>query len=390
MIRNNISLPIVDGQALLQARLKQSLEKKDLANALCLSAAHITQLEDGLSKTVFFSPEHHIQVAKRVGKQLGLLESQFLIYPSNEPEPISEVPSNSEASNSGASSSVTPTPVTSLPVKFTPLTPLTPLASPLVTPTPLDITQLSPLMTSSTFKWLPLVLLLGSLGMVVILGFTPMNAPLQFPFKEAILGLIHPSVPNTSDERVENKVAIDQVNDAVPNAVPNPIPNAVPNATPEVVTAILPENKVGTALTPVPAVKVDLSKELSPKGLAPNLNSAMTTPPDNPCELLPQNVAVSKVTKASYPATYVNLQSTQPMRVCLLDAKKTKQVIELLAGVKKTISVAAPVTILSNNLKELSISFQGWKLPTQSSPDIYTAILMPVPVAEEVVSLPNQ
>ena len=68
----------VDGDKLKTTREAQGLTTGELARRLCLSHRHITQLESN-QLTIFFSNAHKIQVAKRVGDALGLIESDYLI-----------------------------------------------------------------------------------------------------------------------------------------------------------------------------------------------------------------------------------------------------------------------------------------------------------------------
>jgi transcriptional regulator with XRE-family HTH domain len=68
----------VDGDRLKIAREALGLSQKELATKLCLSHRHIAQLE-GNQLSIFFTPAHKVQVAKKVGAALGLQESDYLI-----------------------------------------------------------------------------------------------------------------------------------------------------------------------------------------------------------------------------------------------------------------------------------------------------------------------
>jgi transcriptional regulator with XRE-family HTH domain len=70
-------LPIIDGDSLKKARTEKNLTEAELAKECILVAKHIIQLEnDGTSN--FFSAHHKVQVAKKVGRYLGLQENEYL------------------------------------------------------------------------------------------------------------------------------------------------------------------------------------------------------------------------------------------------------------------------------------------------------------------------
>ena len=71
------TLSEVDGDRLKLAREVLGLSQKDLATKLCLSHRHIAQLEAN-QLTIFFTPAHKVQVAKKVGAALGLEEVDYL------------------------------------------------------------------------------------------------------------------------------------------------------------------------------------------------------------------------------------------------------------------------------------------------------------------------
>ena len=83
MLSNDLSNePSINGDKLKQARLDKNLSEAELAKACVLAPKHIIQLEnDGTSN--FFSAHHKIQVAKKVGRYLGLEELEYLNSSSN-------------------------------------------------------------------------------------------------------------------------------------------------------------------------------------------------------------------------------------------------------------------------------------------------------------------
>jgi transcriptional regulator with XRE-family HTH domain len=75
-------LPIIDGDSLKKARTEKNLTEAELAKECILVAKHIVQLENGESSN-FFSAHHKVQVAKKVGRYLGLQEHEYLDSNSN-------------------------------------------------------------------------------------------------------------------------------------------------------------------------------------------------------------------------------------------------------------------------------------------------------------------
>ncbi|QWD88184.1 helix-turn-helix transcriptional regulator [Polynucleobacter sp. MWH-CaK5] len=70
-------LPIINGDNLKKARTDKNLTEAELAKECALVAKHIIQLENGETSN-FFSAHHKVQVAKKVGRYLGLDEYEFL------------------------------------------------------------------------------------------------------------------------------------------------------------------------------------------------------------------------------------------------------------------------------------------------------------------------
>ena len=76
-LQQNQPLPIIDGACLKKARIEKNLTEAELAKECVLVAKHIIQLENGETSN-FFSAHHKVQVAKKVGRYLGLEESEYL------------------------------------------------------------------------------------------------------------------------------------------------------------------------------------------------------------------------------------------------------------------------------------------------------------------------
>ncbi len=81
-LQQNQPLPIIDGECLKKARIEKNLTEAELAKECVLVAKHIIQLENGETSN-FFSAHHKVQVAKKVGRYLGLQEGEYLNSSSN-------------------------------------------------------------------------------------------------------------------------------------------------------------------------------------------------------------------------------------------------------------------------------------------------------------------
>jgi transcriptional regulator with XRE-family HTH domain len=78
MLSNDLSNePSINGDKLKQARLNKNLSEAELARVCVLAPKHIIQLENG-DNSNFFSAHHKVQVAKKVGRYLGLKENEYL------------------------------------------------------------------------------------------------------------------------------------------------------------------------------------------------------------------------------------------------------------------------------------------------------------------------
>jgi transcriptional regulator with XRE-family HTH domain len=69
--------PCINGGKLKQTRVDKNLSEAELAKACVLAPKHIIQLENGETSN-FFSAHHKVQVAKKVGRYLGLQENEYL------------------------------------------------------------------------------------------------------------------------------------------------------------------------------------------------------------------------------------------------------------------------------------------------------------------------
>lgn len=69
---------IIKGDRLKRARMDLSLREDALARKVCLSVKNIREIEESESCISFYSYPVKVTAAKRVGRFLGLDESEFL------------------------------------------------------------------------------------------------------------------------------------------------------------------------------------------------------------------------------------------------------------------------------------------------------------------------
>lgn len=84
----SLALPEVQGDILKKAREARHMDISGLASLACVGKKHIQQLENG-DDSIFFSPDHKIQVAKKVAHILGLDPVDVLVY--QEPQAVESV-----------------------------------------------------------------------------------------------------------------------------------------------------------------------------------------------------------------------------------------------------------------------------------------------------------
>jgi ribosome-binding protein aMBF1 (putative translation factor) len=65
-------------ESIAQARQEKGLTQEELANAVCLSKWQIKEMEESDLYLIFYSMQIKIHAARRIGKYLGLKESEYL------------------------------------------------------------------------------------------------------------------------------------------------------------------------------------------------------------------------------------------------------------------------------------------------------------------------
>ncbi len=98
------------------------------------------------------------------------------------------------------------------------------------------------------------------------------------------------------------------------------------------------------------------------------------------CSTIKSEALTANSVSPNKAATYVYLQATKPVQICVEDGKKHKSVVSLDAGTGRSIHGSPPWTLASHELKSVQIYFQGSKvwLPSQADKRI---VLNEQPVA---------
>ena len=98
------------------------------------------------------------------------------------------------------------------------------------------------------------------------------------------------------------------------------------------------------------------------------------------CTAIQSEALTANPVSPSKAGTYVYLQATKPVQICVEDGQKHRSVVSLEAGTGRSIHGSPPWTVASHELKSVQIYFQGAKvwLPSQADKRI---VLNEQPVA---------
>lgn len=128
--------------------------------------------------------------------------------------------------------------------------------------------------------------------------------------------------------------------------------------------------KLDNAASSVNALPVEVAKPETPKAATDNRDCTSI-------RAEPTTVSAHSVSK---PGSYVYLQASQPVQLCVDDGKLNRTVLNLNSGSGRSVHGSPPWTISSHGLSSVTIYFQGSKLtlPADAGQRIY--------LAEQVVS----
>ena len=150
--------------------------------------------------------------------------------------------------------------------------------------------------------------------------------------------------------------------------VPEPAPYQASALTTEMVT---PNLSLPSTKATQPAVSPLATAPLSAKPIPPgeplkNTPAALASTgssSDNCTSISSEPVHMVKpVLPPSKPGSYIYLQSSKPLQVCVDDGKQKQILVTLTPGTGRTVKGHAPWTIASSDLKSVQIYFQGSKV----------------------------
>ena len=82
----------------------------------------------------------------------------------------------------------------------------------------------------------------------------------------------------------------------------------------------------------------------------------------DPCKIQVSSSTTFKSDKPSMAGNFVVLQSSSTHKICLVDGKGVKQVIEIFPGNKKIVGGVGPFQLIGNQLNDIEIYYQGSKV----------------------------
>jgi len=175
---------------------------------------------------------------------------------------------------------------------------------------------------------------------------------------------------------------------------PAPAATAAASASLNATAAVTPTNPAPAPSAPAPvaaaasvekikAVALPLPESAAAERKTDKLPQESTNADDKvaaDCSTIKSEALTANSVSPNKAATYVYLQATKPVKICVEDGQKHKSVVKLDAGTGRSIHGSPPWTLASHELKSVQIYFQGSKvwLPSQADKRI---VLNEQPVA---------
>lgn len=302
-----------DGRLLKDLRTSAGLDIHEFSRAASISVAQLRQLEDG-GNELFYSQTIKFQMGRKLLRKLGA----DVVRAAEEPAP--ETPSLFDFSPSPAN---------------------TPSLEELLSAAPkpdLPPPQTAPSLWSK--PWVPIV---AGFGVLVFAGVFGAQLLTQSPdaTRDIALKSVSAAVPSPTPALTDAPVTTAMVNPANPPALPTP-PAPTPLPPPPTTTPV--------AAAPVaPPVK-----EVS--------GCQWKSSPDN--SLMPRGM--------EKPSTYVHLVANADASICVQDRSQKVTQVNLKAGEKITVRGTAPWRIQTAQWGEVSVFFQGYRMPVPASATLVT------------------
>lgn len=155
---------------------------------------------------------------------------------------------------------------------------------------------------------------------------------------------------------------------AVPKTKAAPLAESAP--------AVAPVEKTKTLATPLPESATAERKTIK----LPQESALADEKGVSDCSTIKSEALTANSVSPSKAGTYVYLQASKPVQICVEDGQKHRSVVSLEAGTGRSIHGSPPWTVASHELKSVQIYFQGSKvwLPSQADKRI---VLNEQPVA---------
>jgi hypothetical protein len=143
---------------------------------------------------------------------------------------------------------------------------------------------------------------------------------------------------------------------AVPKTKAAPLAESAP--------AVAPVEKTKTLATPLPESATAERKTIKPPQEAALTGDKFAAD----CSTIKSEALTANSVSPSKAGTYVYLQASKPVQICVEDGQKHRSVVSLEAGTGRSIHGSPPWTVASHELKSVQIYFQGSKvwLPSQA------------------------
>ena len=319
-VKNN-PLPDVIGSTLKAAREARKLERAELANSCCLSAKMILELEEG-GMSSFYNFPLKINAAKRVGNFLNLAESDYLEYP----QAIAETAQTPEGA-SPESESLEHISDTTL-VE----------SGPLPVQNEVRTVSLDPAITER-LEWQEL--LTEKVGGDV--SGPEAGSRFKLSFKSVLflfLGLTIAGLLFGLNTKYDLVHQIASLMEAKPTPPVVPVEDSPKEVAEEVKPEVQPEPASSQAIKPVEVA-------VSP-GQCPHKQNAQILSYQTP--------------NPSKPGDVVNLKTLIKQTVCFVDGAGKQLVMAMEANTALAFKGVAPFTVLAQDLDDVEMYFQGWKV----------------------------
>jgi transcriptional regulator with XRE-family HTH domain len=144
---------------------------------------------------------------------------------------------------------------------------------------------------------------------------------------------------------------------AVPKTKAAPLAESAP--------AVAPVEKTKTLATPLPESATAERKTIKP----PQESALADEKGVSDCSTIKSEALTANSVSPSKAGTYVYLQASKPVQICVEDGQKHRSVVSLEAGTGRSIHGSPPWTVASHELKSVQIYFQGSKVWLPSKAD---------------------